>query len=159
MKLIDWYNFNFCNEQFKCNIGDIYVKAFRRESHKNEDVILETLMKPSDMVELFGDFKIFLLGKDTKNDYCTLRVCICKENDHMGTETEKDDGETHVIEKITLDMTYGYKGSSNCTVTLQKNVEDGTISVITDYGETVATCTSGHQVATILSDLNNEKYA
>ena len=74
MKLRDWYNFNFGNEQFSCNIGDIYVKVFRRESYKTEDVILETLMKANNMVELFGDYKIFLIGKDTKNDYCTLKV-------------------------------------------------------------------------------------
>ena len=59
MKLRDWYDFNFGNKQLMCNIGDIYVKVFRKESYKNEDVILETLMKP-------------------KNDYCTLKVCICK---------------------------------------------------------------------------------
>ena len=53
MKLKDWYNFNFGNDQFKCNIGDIYVKVFRKESYKNEDVILEQLMKPDDMVYLF----------------------------------------------------------------------------------------------------------
>ena len=78
MKLRDWYNFNFGNEQFNCNIGDIYVKVFRKESYKNEDVIFEVLMKPSDMVDLFGDYKMFILGKDIKNDYCTLKVCICK---------------------------------------------------------------------------------
>ena len=50
MKLKDWYNFNFGNEQFKCTIGDIYVKVFRKESYKNEDVILEQLMKPNDMI-------------------------------------------------------------------------------------------------------------
>ena len=78
MKLIDWYNFNFGNEQFNCNIGDIYVKVFRKESCKNEDMIFEQLMKPSDMVSLFGDYKMLILGKGTKDDYCTLKVCICK---------------------------------------------------------------------------------
>ena len=78
MKLNDWYNFNFGNEQFGCNIGDVYVKVFRKESYKHEDMIFEQLMKPSDMIHLFGDYKMFLLGKETKNDYCTLKVCICK---------------------------------------------------------------------------------
>lgn len=63
------------------------------------------------------------------------------------------------MEKITLDMSYGYKGSTNCTVTLQNNEEEGTISVITDYGEVVAVCTSGHGVAKVLKDLDDEKYA
>lgn len=79
MKLKDWYNFNFCNEQLRCNIGDIYVKVFRKQSYDNKDMILEQLMKPDDMVYLFGDYKIFILGKETKNDYCTLKVCIYKE--------------------------------------------------------------------------------
>lgn len=78
MKLKDWYDFNFGNKQLTCNIGDIYVKVFRKESYKNEDVILEALMKPNNMVEVFGDYKIFILGKDTKNDYCTMKVCIYK---------------------------------------------------------------------------------
>ena len=78
MKLKDWYNFNFCNEQLKCTIGDIYVKVFRKESYDNKDMILEQLMKPDDMVYLSGDYKIFILSKDTKNDYCTLKVCIYK---------------------------------------------------------------------------------
>lgn len=78
MKLNDWYNFNFNNEQFRCDIGDVYVKVFRKKSYKNEDMIFEQLMRPSDMIHLFGDYEIFILGKDTKNDYCTLKVCICK---------------------------------------------------------------------------------
>ena len=78
MKLKDWYNFNFKNDQFKCNIGDIYVKVFRKESYDNKDMILEQLMKPNDMIHLFGDYEIFIFGKETKNDYCTLKVCIYK---------------------------------------------------------------------------------
>ena len=78
MKLYDWYNFNFSNEQFRCNMGDIYVKVFRKESYKSEDVIFEQLMKPSDMVHLFGDYKMFILSKATQNDYCTMCVCIYK---------------------------------------------------------------------------------
>lgn len=80
MKLIDWYNFNFGNEQFKCNYGDVYVKVFRKESYESKDMIFEQLMKPKDMSDLFGDCKLFLVGKDTKNDYCTICVCICKES-------------------------------------------------------------------------------
>ena len=78
MKLKDWYNFNFGNDRFKCNIGDIYVKVFRKESYDNKDMILEQLMKPGDMVYLFGDYNMFILGKETKNDYYTLKVCIYK---------------------------------------------------------------------------------
>ena len=78
MKLKDWYNFNFGNDQFKCNIGDIYVKVFRKESYDNKDMILEQLMKRRNIVYLFGDCEIFIFGKEKKNDYCTLKVCIYK---------------------------------------------------------------------------------
>ena len=63
------------------------------------------------------------------------------------------------MEKFVLNMCYNYKGSSNCTVTLQKNIEDNTISIISDYGEVVAICTSGHSVVKVLKDLDDEKYA
>ena len=58
-----------------------------------------------------------------------------------------------------MNMSYGYKGSMNCTVTLQKDEENDTISIITSYGEVIAVCTSGHSVAKVLKDLDDEKYA
>lgn len=63
------------------------------------------------------------------------------------------------MDKFIMPMSYGYKGSSNCYVRLQNNDKDGTISVITDYGEVVAVCTSGHGVARVLKDLDDDKYA
>ena len=63
------------------------------------------------------------------------------------------------MEKFVMDMCYNYKGSMNCTVTLQNNEENGIISVITDYGEVVARCTSGNHVAKVLKDLDDDKYA
>ena len=83
MKLRDWYNFNFCNEQLRCNIGDIYVKVFRKESYKREDMVLEQLMKLNDMIYLFGDYKMFLLGNETNNGYCTLKVCVYKADEKV----------------------------------------------------------------------------
>ena len=62
-------------------------------------------------------------------------------------------------ENMTIPMCYFYKGSTNCYVYLRKNIEDETISVITDYGETVATVRSGHGLAKVLKDLNENKYA
>ena len=62
------------------------------------------------------------------------------------------------MEKFVMLMAYYYKGSMNSTVTLQNNEEDGTISVITDYGEIVAVCTSGNSVAKVLKDLDEDKY-
>lgn len=78
MKLNDWYNFNFGNEQIRCDIEYIYVKIFRKESCKAEDMIFEQLMNPKDMIHLFGDYKIFAFGRADKNNYCTIEVCIYK---------------------------------------------------------------------------------
>lgn len=63
------------------------------------------------------------------------------------------------MEKFVLDMCYGYKGSSNCTVILEKDEEYNIVSIITDYGEVVANCCSGNSVAKVLKDLNDGKYA
>ena len=63
------------------------------------------------------------------------------------------------MEEMTIDMCYGYKGSINSSVKLRKNKDDDTISVITDYGEVVAVCTSGHQLAKVLYALDKEEYA
>lgn len=56
-------------------------------------------------------------------------------------------------------MCYYYKGSTNGYVRLEKNLNDGTFSIITDYGETVATVTSGHGLANVLKGLDDDKYA
>ena len=62
-------------------------------------------------------------------------------------------------ETMTIPMCYFYKGSANCYLRLEKNLEDETISVITDYGETVTTVPSGHGLAKVLKDLGENKYA
>lgn len=65
------------------------------------------------------------------------------------------EGEQVMNESMIIPMCYCYKGSTNCYVYLRKNIEDETISVITDYGETVR---SGHGLAKILKDLDEHKY-
>lgn len=60
---------------------------------------------------------------------------------------------------MTIPMCYYYKGSTNGYVRLEENFNDGTFSIITDYGETVATVTSGHGLASVLKDLCDGKYA
>ena len=62
-------------------------------------------------------------------------------------------------EHMLIPMDYYYKGSTNCYVNLKKNIEDGTISLITDYGEIIATVISGRELAKILKDLAEHKYA
>lgn len=64
-----------------------------------------------------------------------------------------------VTMKFTMDMTYSYKGSLCHTVTLEQHTETGNIVIVTNYGEAVAVCASGNQVAKVLKDLSDEKYA
>lgn len=63
------------------------------------------------------------------------------------------------MEIMNIPMNYYYKGSSNCYLRLKKNAEDDTISIVTDYNETVAIVTSGHGLAKVLQDLDNDIYA
>jgi hypothetical protein len=64
-----------------------------------------------------------------------------------------------VTMKFTMDMTYSYKGSLCHTVTLEQHTETGNITIVTNYGEVVAVCASGNQVAEVLKDLSDGKYA
>lgn len=68
---------------------------------------------------------------------------------------EKND----MVEAMCIPMSYYYKGSTNCYLILKMNTEDGTISIITDYNETIAIVTSGHGLAEVLHGLDNNKYA
>lgn len=47
-------------------------------TNKEIEIIAKSPELIKKMVYLFGDYKIFILGKETKNDYCTLKVCIYK---------------------------------------------------------------------------------
>ena len=58
------------------------------------------------------------------------------------------------MQTITIPMSYYYHGSSNCYLTINYDDKQGLITIITSYGETLATCSSGHGLAKILHDLN-----
>lgn len=64
-----------------------------------------------------------------------------------------------VTMKFTMDMVYSYKGSLCHTVTLEQHAETGNITIVTNYGETVAVCASGNQVAKVLKDLSDGECA
>lgn len=63
------------------------------------------------------------------------------------------------MEKFAMDMVYSFKGSLCHYVVLEKDVQSGSITVVTNYGEVVAVCTGGNQAAEVLKDLSDEKYA
>lgn len=63
------------------------------------------------------------------------------------------------MKTITIPMSYYFKGSSNCSITINYNDKECLITLITDYGETLDTCVSGHGLARILHDLETtDKY-
>lgn len=82
MKLRDWIEFNFNNNEFSFNIGDVCVKVFRKRSYKFEDMIFSNVLDPIDMAHLFGEYTMFHVGKENKNHYTNdfyMCVYICKE--------------------------------------------------------------------------------
>ena len=78
MKLRDWIDFNFNNEQFNNNLGDIYVNVYKHKSYGTNDRIFKQLMKLSDIIHLFGDYELFHVGKETQDGYCTISIFIYK---------------------------------------------------------------------------------
>lgn len=59
---------------------------------------------------------------------------------------------------LTLENAYYFKGSTNCVMTIC-TMNDGTINVVSQYGERMMTCLSVKNLAIFLSDLMNGKYA
>lgn len=78
MKLKLWYEFNFHNQAFVCNIGLICVKVFRDKSLKREDMIFEQLMYGDDMAYLFGDYELIMFKTEMTDGHSHLCVCIHK---------------------------------------------------------------------------------
>ena len=56
MRVKDWYNFNFCNEQFGCAVEEICIRVFRTAACSKDDKIFWQLVHPADAVMLFGDY-------------------------------------------------------------------------------------------------------
>lgn len=86
MKFIDWYNFNFVENKIMDRIGDIYVKIFRKESFKHEDMILCSLVNFEDAVKLFGDMKLMKVSFHSEQksamggEYKTLSALLYMED-------------------------------------------------------------------------------
>ena len=60
--------------------------------------------------------------------------------------------------KIKLDLTYYYKRSSNCTLTLVER-SNGDIDLITDYNELITSVQTGYGLMRAIEDLINDKFA
>jgi hypothetical protein len=59
---------------------------------------------------------------------------------------------------VTFHESYNYKGSINCFLTLEQN-NDGTINVLSSYGEVISTINSVAELVMIVTDLSEDKYA
>ena len=63
------------------------------------------------------------------------------------------------MEAITIPMQYCYKGSTNYYLYLIHDINEGTISIMTSYNETIAVVTCGDALVKVLTDLKDGKYA
>lgn len=78
MRFIDWYNFNFV-ESDVMNFEDIHMKIMRKKSFYKEDVILDSLMKITDAIQLFGDYNLILIKFEEQNNYKIICALVYKE--------------------------------------------------------------------------------
>ena len=80
MKFIDWYNFNFVDNKV-INVGDIYVKCFRKKSYSADDVMFDAKMRVEDANNLFGDYNLMMVKiRSDENDFARLCALIYKED-------------------------------------------------------------------------------
>lgn len=63
------------------------------------------------------------------------------------------------METMNIPMNYYYKGSSNGYLHLINDSDDGTIIILTDYGELIYIVTSGYGLEKVIRDLREGKYA
>lgn len=80
MKFIDWYNFNFVENKVMDRIGDIYMKVMRKKSFLHEDKMLDTLVRISDAVRMFGDYELMSVSFDKQDNYTTICALVYKED-------------------------------------------------------------------------------
>ena len=80
MKFIDWYNFDFVENKVMDGIGDIYMKVMRKKSFSRSDVMLDSLMKITDAIQLFGDYNLMLIMFEEQNSYKTICALVYKED-------------------------------------------------------------------------------
>ena len=71
------------------------------------------------------------------------------------TKNKADDSE---MKEIVLCMNYCYNGFANCYVILRVHKDFGT-TVFTDYGDYITECVSGDELARVLMDLSEGKFA
>ena len=61
----EWHKFNFVDNPIMNNLGDIYIKVFRKHSFKSDDKCLEGLMKIEDAAKMFSDYTLIKINYHT----------------------------------------------------------------------------------------------
>lgn len=120
-------------------------------------------MDRQDWCELVGVAKSVELGDmDVQSliELVNLKASEEAESEGWHTELESwiDSLEKELKEEMIIPLGYSYRGSTNWSVHLKKNMYKN-ILVFTDYNELVGRVVSGEELARILNDLADGKYA
>ena len=79
MKFIDWYNFNFVENKVMNSQDDIYMKVLRKNSTRDEDVMIDVLMGIADAAKVFGDYEISGIEIRHDKEYIAIGASVYKE--------------------------------------------------------------------------------
>ena len=120
-------------------------------------------MDRQDWYELVGMTKSVELGDmDVQSliELVNLKAGEEAESEGWYTELENwiDSFEKELKEEMTISLDYDFHGSSNISVHLKKDIYRNTL-VFTDYDELVGKAVDGEELARILNDLADGKYA
>lgn len=82
----EWHKFNFVDTKIMDTLGDIYIKVFRKQSFKHDDMCLSGLMRIDDAVKMFGKYPLMKINfhqewRDNESNYKALCALICMEAD------------------------------------------------------------------------------
>lgn len=58
-----------------------------------------------------------------------------------------------------IEAAYYYYGSTNCSIRFVEGDTSGTIKLLTDFGEVIATVSDISELQTVLNNLKEDKYA
>lgn len=120
-------------------------------------------MDRQDWYELVGMAKSVELGDmDVQSLIELVNLKAGEEAESEGWYAELEDWidsfEKELKEEMTISLDYGFHGSSNISVHLKKDIYRNTL-VFTDYDELVGKAVDGEELARILNDLADGKYA
>lgn len=78
LKFKEWYNYNCVENKVMDDIGDIYIKVFRKLPNSawfrtdQGNMIFSTLIRLEDAAKMFGELSLIKINFHMENDYRTL---------------------------------------------------------------------------------------